>query len=166
MFKPGMHQIVEQQQRIDFDAIAIKMAGVAPQQGRPMVGFGRKQFIRATTTKGGHKSEVEFFAEMSFPAAPADLIEGYAEGDAVLFQGVSISTYEDADSKHNSGEILSYPDFLEKYISSENTRLALNRVMSMLAHDLEVNDEVLSRMNYVWENREPGQDELYQLRMQ
>ena len=93
-FKPGMHQLCEGK-RVDFDAIVAKMAGAQPQVTYPMLGWGKKFFIKATVArKTGDKTEIEFYVEMTFPGEPGDRSLGYTREDATLFQGVQILEFE------------------------------------------------------------------------
>ena len=167
-FKSGMHQIVDDR-KIDFDTIVAKMNGVNPKNAYPMIGWGRKSFIRATCTKQERRTEIEFFTEITFPPIP-DRDIGYTEDDAIIFQGVSITDVEmkpDEDGYHpNHGEILPYDEFVDQYITVDATRLCLGRIMEDMVDSMAITDQLIETVNNAWENRNPGQKTLYKVSYQ
>ena len=169
-FKPGMHQIVETK-KVDFNAIVAKMVGVQPQPAYPMIGWGKKVFIQATLKKpAGDKVVIEFYTELTFPECPADRTIGYTHDDSKIFQGVSILDYDaesDKDGYHPSfGEVMTYEEFAEQHITEPRTRAALARVMDDMLEQVEINDQTIDRINTAWENRNPGDNVLYDVKYQ
>lgn len=167
---PGMHQIVENK-HVNFDAIVAKMAGVQPMTTFPMMGWGKKSFIRATLQrKTGVKVEIEFFTELTFPSVPPNQDIGYVPEDSTLYQGVQILDFEkttDTDGyRPNQGEIMAYTDFADRYIHETSTRITLDRLMEDMADLLVVNEQSIERINNAWCNRDPGNQELYSVQYQ
>jgi hypothetical protein len=155
---------------IDLDEIVHKMFGVESQASRPLTGYGKKQSIRATVTRTDSKTEIEFFAEITFSPVPKNSDDGYTMEDAVYFQGVSVVDIDidedEVEYPFYRGEIISYTDFRDTYIENESSCYALDDIMETMMESIVMNEEVLERINSIWGNREPGQTELFNLRYQ
>lgn len=169
-FKPGMHQIVEEN-NVDFVAIIAKMAATKPRVGFPNMGWGKKCSIEATLKKKrtGNRTVVEIFSEVTFGQKPNDLELGYTKDEACVFQGVCVTNYagNEADKHEPSlGEIMQYRKFLDRYITDDATRVTLDRIMDDMKDMLRISDSMLDRVNNAWGNRDLGEKELFTIQYQ
>ncbi len=168
--KPGMHQLTATP--LDFNMIVHKMGQIQPRFTLPTYGWGKKCYIQA---QANHETEsarvlIEFFSEAIFNPIPKDPKIGYTDDDATIFKGVSILNVDsepmsDGSEYHQSeGEIISYDDFVKEYITDVQARIQLDRVMDSMEQHTIVNDKMLENINLAWENRDPGNDELYEIK--
>jgi hypothetical protein len=163
MFSPEMHQYL-QEQNVDFNTIAMKVGGITPQSGFPLVGWGRKLLITSTIDKPDNIIVIEFYCETVFPAAPSNLSLGYTFSDSVVFNGASAMGF---DHKVNRdvllGEVITYDDFAEQYITNTSSRIILDRAMEGMNDAMVLSDQLMDRVNSAWDNRTPGNKELYEV---
>lgn len=177
-FKPGMHQITESvvpadqpaimvgEKPLDFKVIVEKMAQMEPAYSMPHKGVGKKAFIKANASRGGQKVAVEFFAELVFSQAPSDPLMGFREEDTVQRRGVIVYNMDpeadEATGLHKScGEVLSYEEFVETYITDAPARIQLERLMEGMEANVTVNDKMLEQVNMMYGNLQPGDKTLY-----
>jgi hypothetical protein len=169
-FKSGMHQLTAIP--LDFNIIVSKMGHVQPKFTLPTYGWGKKCYIQAQATHEAQKAKIviEFFSEAIFNPVPKDPKIGYTDADAVIFKRVSILNVDpepisDGSEYHQStGEIIPYEDFVEEYITDVQARIQLDRAMDNMEQHTIVNEKMLENINLAWENRSPGDNELYEIK--
>ncbi len=168
--KSGMHQLTSIP--LDFNIIVSKMGQVQPKFTLPTYGWGKKCYIQAQATHEAQKAKIviEFFAEAIFNPVPKDPKIGYTNTDAVIFKGVSILSvdkepvHDKSEYHQTEGEIIPYEDFVKEYITDTQARIVLDRAMDTMEEHTVVNEKMLENINLAWENRDPGNDGLYEIK--
>ncbi len=165
-----MHQLTTVP--LDFNILVSKMGQIQPKFTLPTYGWGKKCYIQAQATHETENAKVviEFFSEAIFNPVPKDPKIGYTDADATIFKRVSILNIDTepvakgSEYHQSAGEIIPYEDFVEEYITDAQARIQLDRAMENMEQHTIVNEKMLENINLAWENRSPGDNELYEIK--
>ena len=161
--RPGMHQSVEDSS-MNYNEVMLKITAATPKLSDPMMGLGKKCYVRATLKKEGRKIVVDLFTESSFGPHPASVELGYTKDEANRYRGVCVTEYETpSDGPHGmaQGELMDYEDFAAQHIDDNIVRIKMDRVMDDMDEATVVTDRMVDIINNIWENRDPGKKDIW-----
>ena len=126
--------------------------------------MGKRSFVSVnyTTADKEHTFGIEFFVENVVSCSPGDPDFGFTFEDLTHYRGVAIYHIdEDGGEKRTEGEIISFGQFLDRYISHDDYRLPIERCMDRLEEEAEIQQKFLDKLNMIWQDRDVNRHELY-----
>lgn len=133
--------------KLDFNDIIEQLNGMEPVLGNPVCGWGMRASKSVQAMHKKEKLQIEFMVEKELPNVPSVPDIGYQEDDLIVNRRVAY--YQPFDTESDSkkyppyGEILSYEEFVHKYVQEDSERLALGGIMNELDDFSRIDEDLL-----------------------
>ena len=133
--------------KLDFNDIIEQLNSMEPVLGNPVCGWGMRASKSVQAMHKKEKLQIEFMVEKQLPNVPSVPDIGYQEDD--LMVNCRVAYYKPFDTESDSkkyppyGEVLSYEEFVEKFVQEDAERLALGVVMDELDEFSRIDEDLL-----------------------
>lgn len=152
-----MHQLINS----DFSGLGKILPTAESKLAPPFRGVGKRSCITLTFNPIGSNLPlgIEFYAENVVSPTPSDPDFGFTLEDLTVFRGVAIYLID--GETRTSGEIISFGEFLDRYISDDVTRTPIEICMNRLEQEAAIKQGFVDKINNLWQERDVTRKTLY-----